>query len=93
MKTIKMESGIEIKIDENVANDMELLDDMVASDEGDPMAMSRICSKLLSKAEKKKLYDSLRDSETKRVPVQSVVSAIVEIITKMGKTEEDGKNS
>lgn len=92
MKKIVMESGLELLIDEKVADDIELLDDMVASDEGDAMAISRICTKLLGKAEKKKLYNSLRN-EDGRVPVTDVVPAIVEVLTKLGKTEDDGKNS
>lgn len=92
MKVIQMESGIKLNIDETVLDDIELLDDMVSSDEGDAMALSRICSKLLGKTEKKKLYDSLRN-EQGRVPATAVVPAVVEILTKLGKTEDDGKNS
>lgn len=92
MKTIRMDSGIEILVDEKVGDDIELLDDMIATDEGDPLALSRLCTKLLGKEEKKKLYDSIREKDG-RVPVTAVVPAIVEIITKLGRTEDDGKNS
>ena len=92
MKVIQMESGIKLNIDETVLDDIELLDDMVSTDEGDAMALSPICSKLLGKTEKKKLYDSLRN-EQGRVPATAVVPAVVEILTKLGKTEDDGKNS
>lgn len=92
MKKILMDSGVEILVDEKVGDDIELLDEMIATDEGDPLALSRLCTKLLGKTEKKKLYDSLRTPEG-RVPVTTVVPAIVEILTKMGRTEDEGKNS
>jgi hypothetical protein len=92
MKNIVLNDGFTVTIDENVADDMELLDDMIDADEGDPIAIARLCTKILGKEEKKRLYDHLRD-EHRRVPVTKVVPVIVEIITGIGKKEEDGKNS
>lgn len=88
MKKITLDSGLKLEIDESFADDMELLDALIESDEGDALAVSRICTKVLGKDEKKKLYDSLR--ENGRVPVTKVVPAIKEIFEKIG---EQAKNS
>ncbi len=93
MKTIELKDGFTVQVDEAVADDAELLDSMVEADEGNPIAVSKLCTKLLAPAEKKKLYNHLRDETTKRVPVAKVVLAVVEIIQGLGRTEEDGKNS
>ena len=93
MKTIELKDGFTVQVDEAVADDAELLDSMVEADEGNPIAVSKLCTKLLAPPEKKKLYNHLRDEATKRVPVGKVVLAVVEIIQGLGRTEEDGKNS
>ena len=87
--SITLDNGVELKIDKSFTNDMELLDMMIEADEGNGLAFSAICSKILAKEEKKKLYDSLRD-ESGRVKTTDVVPALMEIIKKVG---EAGKNS
>lgn len=84
---ITLDSGLELEIDRNFADDMELLDAMVEADEGNGVAISKICSRILGEEEKKKLYDSLRVN--KRVKTTDVVPALMEIIEKVGK---EGKN-
>ena len=86
---ITLDSGLALQIDKNFVNDMELLDMMVEADEGNGLVFSAICSKILPKEEKKKLYDSLRDDKG-RVKTTDVVPALMEIIRKVGDT---GKNS
>lgn len=86
---ITMDSGLELDIDKDFINDMELLDMMVEADEGNGLAFSAICGKILDNENKKKLYDSLRD-ENRRVKTTDVVPALMEIIEKVG---EAGKNS
>ena len=87
MKKVKLDSGLTLEIKENVMDNMELLDDLVDLDEGNGYAISRVVSKILDKAEKKKLYDSLRvDGVT---PISKVVEAMKEIFEKLG---EKGKN-
>lgn len=85
---IMMDNGLELDIDPSFTNDMELLDMMVAADEGNALVFSSICGKILDKESKKKLYDSLRD-ENGRVKTTDVVPALMEIIQKTG---EAGKN-
>lgn len=87
MKNIRLENGLNIEIQENALNNMELLDDLVDLDEGNGYAISRIVSRILSKEQKKKLYDNLREDGT--VQVSKVVEALKEIFDKLG---EQGKN-
>ena len=87
--SIKLDSGLELSVDRNFINDMELLDMMVEADDGNGLAVSVICGKILDKENKKKLYDSLR-GEDGRVKTTDVVPALMEIIQKVG---EAGKNS
>lgn len=87
MKKIRLENGLNIEIQDNVTNNMELLDDLVDLDEGNGYAISRIVGRILSKDEKKKLYDHLRVDGA--VPVDKVVDAMKEIFDKLG---EKGKN-
>ena len=87
--SITLNSGLVLSVDRNFVNDMELLDMMVEADDGNGLAFSVICGKILDKENKKKLYDSLR-GEDGRVKTTDVVPALMEIIEKVG---EAGKNS
>ncbi len=87
MKKIRLENGLNLEIQDNALDNMELLDDLVELDEGNGYAISRVVGRILDKAERKKLYDSLRvDGVT---PVSKVVEAMKEIFDKLGDT---GKN-
>ena len=85
---IAMKSGLTLQVDRNFMDDMEFLDDLMAADRGDGIAISRILDRILDKENKKALYDSLR--EDGRVKVSSVVSAFLEILEIAG--GESGKN-
>lgn len=87
--SVTLNSGLVLSVDRNFVNDMELLDMMVEADDGNGLAFSVICGKILDKENKKKLYDSLR-GEDGRVKTTDVVPALMEIIEKVG---EAGKNS
>ena len=87
MKKIKLDSGLELNVQDSVKNNMELLDDLVELDEGNGYAISRIVGRILDRQEKKKLYDHLRvDGVT---PVDRVVDSMKEIFDKLG---DEGKN-
>lgn len=87
MKKITLDCGAEINIDEKDLGNMELLDELVAVDEGDTTALTHIFRLIMSKEDKKKLYDALR--EEGRVPVAKVIAALKELFDKLG---EQGKN-
>jgi hypothetical protein len=87
MKKIRLDSGLNLSISDGALDNMELLDDLVAVDEGNAFAISRIVRRVLDDENRKKLYDHLRvDGVT---PVSKVVEAMKEIFDKMG---ADGKN-
>ena len=88
MKKIKLASGISLNIDDNVLNNMELLDTLVAMDEGDWHAMSQTMSMILVPEEKKKLYDHLRN-EKGVVQIDAVSGALKDIFEALG---AQGKN-
>lgn len=87
MKKIKLDCGVTINIDEKDMSNMELLDELVAVDEGETAALTRIFRLIMSKEDKKALYDALR--EDGRVPVEKVIYALKELFDKIG---EAGKN-
>ena len=89
MKKIKLNSGVTLNIEDDVLNNMELLDDLVAMDNGDWRAMSNVMQKVLKDEERKKLYDAIRN-EKGVVQIDTVSDALNEIFGKLGET---GKNS
>lgn len=88
MKIIKLSSGLELEISEDVMNDMELVDILAEAGENDPIAVSKICKKIMGTENRKKLYDSVRN-DAGRIPVEKISSAVEEIFKSFGDT---GKN-
>lgn len=88
MKEVKTESGLSIRVNDDAFDDMELVDDLAALDEGEAFAVSRVLKKLFEPAEKKKLYDFCR--EDGKVKIEKTTKTLIEIFKAMG---EDGKNS
>jgi len=87
MKKVRLDSGLNLSINDGAMDNMELLDDLVEVDEGNAFAISRIVRRVLDDENRKKLYDHLRvDGVT---PVSKVVEAMKEIFDKLG---ADGKN-
>lgn len=86
----KTKSGFKFKIDEMVADDMELLDALIDADVGDAIKQMKglnvILTKFLGEEQKKALYDHLR-TEDGRVPVTKVSEAVVEIMGSTKKTK------
>ena len=89
MKAGKLDNGFEYEIDENVFDDMRFLDALAEANEGDPLAASRMCTMLLGKEQKKKLYSTLAQ-EDGRVPVEDTLNTIVKIMQDI--SVEDSKN-
>ena len=87
MKDVRLDSGLNIKVKDSALDNMELLDDLVALDDGNGYAISRVLSRLVEPEEKKKLYDHLRSDGV--TSVSAVVEAMREIFDKLG---EQGKN-
>ena len=86
----KTRTGFSYEIAEDTMNNMELVDAMAELDEGGhPFALSRVCLLLLGKAQRKRLYDHIRDEDGK-VPPQKMGEEVADIIRGYG---EQGKNS
>ena len=88
MLTGKTKSGFKFKIDETVADDMELLEDIAKADK-DTSHFPEVLTKILGEDQKKSLYDHLRD-ESGRVPIEATINEFTEIMNLAG---EKTKNS
>lgn len=89
MITGKTTSGFAFELDEKALDDMNLVDALAGVSEDDPLQFSRVIRLLLGDAQRKRLYDTLKD-EAGRVPLERVSKAVSEIFTAAGNV---GKNS
>lgn len=85
---VKLENGLEIEVNKEAFNDMEALDALVALQEEDIFAISKLCSKVFSNKEKKKLYDFCRDDKGK-VKLETFVPVFSEIMEALGEEEKN----
>lgn len=83
MSYVKLPCGFEGEIDEGAVNDMEFLDALTDLQEGDPTALSKMCSLLLSKSDKKRFYDACRN-ENGRAEPERVSEEITELLKQLG---------
>ncbi len=74
----KTESGFDYAIDEKDLDNMELVDALAETDDGDSLALSRVSLLLLGKEQRKRLYDFIRD-ESGRVPAAEFGKSLKEI--------------
>jgi hypothetical protein len=89
MKKIKLDSGITMEVADNAIDDMELFEMLISIDEGNGTAVPKALEKLIGKAQKEKLYDSLR-KEDGIVRITDVQKAFMAFLEKLG---DKGKNS
>ena len=78
----KTESGFEFEIDENIADDMELIEDIAKADK-DVSVFPGVLTKILGEEQKSALYDHLRN-ENGRVSIKDTVAAFTEIMNIAG---------
>lgn len=79
----KTTSGFEFEIDENAADNMELVDALAEAANDDLLAISIVGKLLLGKELRKKLYDHIR-AEDGRVPTKAAVNEFMEIMGALG---------
>lgn len=84
----KTNSGFEFEIDALALDDMELIDAVAETMDGNPLAFSKVCNKLFDADQKKRLYEHLRKNG--RVPFEAISAEITDIFTALGDT---GKNA
>lgn len=75
---IRTSSGFCCVIDEDALNDMELLEDLEALDQGNPLRVPSALHRLLGDDGKKAIYDHVRTDDG-RVPVDRVSTELAEI--------------
>lgn len=88
MLTGTTESGFSFEIDENIADDMELLEDIARADK-DTTHLPVVLTKILGAEQKQALYDHLRN-EAGRVPIEATIKEFTEMMNIAG---ENTKNS
>ena len=82
MTHVTLSCGFEADIDENAVQDMAFLDALTDMQDGDPTGLSRMCALLMSKADKKRLYDAARD-ENGRATVDEVGKQLTELLEQL----------
>lgn len=80
---VQISGGFEADINPAVLDDMLIIEDLAALDNGDLLKISGIMTKLLGAEGKKLLYEALQ-TEDGRVPVSAISEALAEIISAIG---------
>lgn len=84
---LTLKCGFSCEIEEDAMDDMELLDDLAAVDDGKIWRVKNILQRLMGEEKQKELYEALRD-ENGRVSVTNVSGALGELMEGM----KEGKN-
>lgn len=84
----KTKSGFEFEIEEEVFDDYELLETLVEADNGDNMAIFKAIGLILSKDQKDRLKEHVRNEKGK-VPASAMVAELMDIM----EVSDSGKNS
>lgn len=87
----KTESGFSFKIDDEVRDDMELLENLTRMDAGETQLAPLILESLLGAEQKKKLYDHCR-SKSGRVSATKVFIELKSIFEEVNKSDDNIKN-
>lgn len=81
-------SGFQFKLDDEVIDDYELLEDLCEIDGGNDAKVPSILTRLLGKEQKESLKDHVR-TDTGRVPTSRMMEELMDIFT----NNQQGKNS
>lgn len=81
-------TGFKFELPDDCLNDMEILEDLILMESGDPIAMTRVINGLFDSKQKKALYDHVRN-ERGRVGIDAVSNELKEIFEAIG---DKGKN-
>lgn len=81
-------SGFPFKLDDEVIDDYELLEDLCEIDGGNDAKVPSILTRLLGKEQKESLKDHVR-TDTGRVPTSRMMEELMDIFT----NNQQGKNS
>lgn len=81
--TVKLTNGDELELNDKLLDDMETIDLVAEIDGGEIVSLSRLCSRIFSTTDKKKLYESCRDANGIVKP-ENVMQEIISIIGQAG---------
>lgn len=82
-------SGFAYHLNRQALDNMELIDALADSADGNTLAVSRVCRLLLGSEQRKALYDHVR-TEDGRVPTEEISAEIIEMFGALGAA---GKNA
>lgn len=77
--TGKTSKGFKYTLDDDVKDDMELLEGLIALDNGEMAELPKVITALLGSEQKKAMYDFYRNKDTGRVSASAVLEALGEI--------------
>lgn len=86
---VQTAAGFEWDMDPDVMDDILVIEDLAALDQGDLLKVPEVLRRLLGETGKQALYEHLKTEEG-RVPISAVSAALAEIITALG---DSGKNN
>lgn len=87
MKNIRLDSGLNLKVHDEVVKDYRFFEDLADLNDGNPFALPRVLNRLLDEDEKNKLIKHFEADGI--APTEKITGAITEIFTNLG---AEGKN-
>lgn len=88
----KTDSGFAFTVSDEARDDMELLENLTAISKGDISALPETIEMFLGVNQKKKLYEHCR-GKSGRVSSKKVITELRDIFDKIGKSNDEIKNS
>lgn len=85
---VKTAEGLEIEVKKDAFDDMEALETLTDLVDGNPFAITKVCNLIMSKEEKKKVYDFYRGEDGK-VHVETFVNVLTQIMNLLGEKEKN----
>ena len=88
----KTKSGFNFKLEDDAIDDMELLEGLIALENGNYKRLPETITALLGENQKTKLYDHCRSKKTGRVSAAKVMAAVGEMFKAVQDSSSKVKN-
>lgn len=82
MKKIRLDSGLNLEVHDEVIKDYRFFEDLSDLNEGNPFAIRRVLNRLLDPEEKEKLLKHFEKDGF--IPTEKITETVSEIFTKLG---------
>ena len=82
MKNIRLDSGLNLKVHDEVVKDYRFFEDLSDLNEGNPFAIRRVLNRLLDPDEKEKLMKHFENDGF--VPTEKITEVVSELFVKLG---------